>query len=48
MLRRVPDTTKINELLGWKPTKTLDDILSETIDEARLEHAGARGRAELR
>lgn len=36
MRRRVPDTTKINTLLGWRPMKTLDDILSETIEEARL------------
>jgi UDP-glucose 4-epimerase len=37
MRRRVPDTEKIRKLLGWRPTKTLDDILSETIDEARVE-----------
>ena len=29
--RRVPDTTKIRSLTGWKPTRSLDDILAETI-----------------
>jgi len=37
MRRRVPDTSKIEALLGWRPAKTLDDILDETIAEARLE-----------
>ena len=37
MRRRVPDTTKIGSLIGWHAVKTLDDILSETIQEARLE-----------
>ena len=39
MRRRVPDTGKINTLLGWKPTRTLDDILDEVIEDARLEMA---------
>ena len=29
--RRVPDTRKIQELTGWRATRTLDDILVETI-----------------
>ena len=37
MRRRVPDTSKIERLMGWRPTKSLDDILTEIIDEARLE-----------
>jgi UDP-glucose 4-epimerase len=37
MRRRVPDTSKIESLLGWTPEKTLDDILRETIEEAQLE-----------
>lgn len=36
MTRRVPDTTKINALTGWAPTRSLDDILEETIAEMRL------------
>ena len=40
MQRRVPDTTKIRELTGWQPTRNLDEILDETIAEARHELAG--------
>jgi len=35
--RRVPDTAKIRELTGWKPTRRLDDILTETIAHVRNE-----------
>lgn len=41
MRRRVPDTTKIRNLTGWRPVRTLDDILAETIVEATAELAGA-------
>jgi len=37
MQRRVPDTTKLRDLTGWSPKRTLDDILEDTIAEARLE-----------
>jgi UDP-glucose 4-epimerase len=37
MARRVPDTTKLRELTGWQPTRTLADVLRETIGEATLE-----------
>jgi UDP-glucose 4-epimerase len=37
MQRRVPDTTKLRRHLGWAPAYTLDDILIETIAEARAE-----------
>src|SRR5689334_7891052 len=36
MQRRVPDTTKLRALTGWAPTRTLDDILRETVAEARV------------
>ncbi|GLW96942.1 nucleoside-diphosphate sugar epimerase [Microtetraspora sp. NBRC 16547] len=39
MTRRVPDTTKLRELTGWKPSRSLDDILAETIAEARADLA---------
>ncbi len=39
MPRRVPDTTKLRTLTGWAPTYSLDQILAETIAEARLELA---------
>lgn len=42
MERRVPDTTKLRELTGWAPRRTLDDILAETIAEARAELAAFR------
>src|SRR5208282_4450086 len=32
MQRRVPDTTRINKLLGWQPTHVLDEILKSIID----------------
>jgi UDP-glucose 4-epimerase len=40
MRRRVPDTSKVRELIGWEPTRTLDDILKETILEAIAECSG--------
>lgn len=39
MLRRVPDTAKLNRLTGWAPLRSLDDILDQTIAEARQELA---------
>ena len=32
MQRRVPDISRINALIGWKPTRTLDDILLAVIE----------------
>jgi UDP-glucose 4-epimerase len=31
MMRRVPDTDKIEQLTGWKPERTLDDILADIV-----------------
>lgn len=31
MQRRIPDTTKIGELLGWRATRSLDDTLEDVI-----------------
>jgi UDP-glucose 4-epimerase len=39
MQRRVPSIDKITALTGWRPKRTLDDILSETLAEAAAEHA---------
>ena len=39
MRRRVPDTTKMRRLTGWQVTRSLDDILAETIAEAAAEQA---------
>lgn len=35
MTRRVPDTTKIETLTGWRPERDLDVILTEMIEDAR-------------
>jgi hypothetical protein len=29
MERRVPDTTKLEALTGWRPTRSLDDIIAK-------------------
>ena len=35
MQRRVPDTTRIQRLLGWQPTRNLDEILKTIIEYER-------------
>jgi UDP-glucose 4-epimerase len=35
MPRRFPDTAKIRERIGWRPTKALDEMLADVIDEHR-------------
>jgi UDP-glucose 4-epimerase len=35
MARRVPDTGRIRELLGWEPTRSLDQILNDVIESQR-------------
>lgn len=40
MERRVPDTTKLRVLTGWQPRRTLSDILSDAIADARAEWHG--------
>ncbi|WP_031167257.1 NAD-dependent epimerase/dehydratase family protein [Streptosporangium roseum] len=42
MTRRVPDTTKLRELTGWVPKRSLDDILTETIAETRADLAASQ------
>lgn len=39
MKRRVPVTTKLRALTGWAPRRSLDDVLCDTIAEARSELA---------
>ncbi|MDH2424138.1 NAD-dependent epimerase/dehydratase family protein [Sphaerisporangium sp. TRM90804] len=41
MTRRIPDTTRIRTLTGWAPTRTLHDILIETVADAERETAPA-------
>jgi UDP-glucose 4-epimerase len=35
MQRRLPDTAKIRERIGWQPTRSLDEMLADVIDEHR-------------
>jgi UDP-glucose 4-epimerase len=35
MYRRVPDIAKVRELIGWYPTRTLEDIVADVIDHTR-------------
>lgn len=35
MMRRVPNTDKITRLTGWKPTRTLDQIIETVVEHAR-------------
>jgi UDP-glucose 4-epimerase len=35
MQRRLPDTAKIRQRIGWQPTKALDEMLADVIDEHR-------------
>jgi UDP-glucose 4-epimerase len=39
MRRRIPDTTKIARLLGWRPTRRLDEILDDVIESQRAKDA---------
>jgi len=39
MRRRIPDTSKIEGLLGWRPTRTLDEILEDVIESQRAPEA---------
>ena len=41
MERRRPDIGRIRELIGWTPTRTLDEIVDETIQHRREELATA-------
>jgi UDP-glucose 4-epimerase len=35
MQRRVPDISRINALIGWNPTRSLDDILLAVIEDKK-------------
>jgi UDP-glucose 4-epimerase len=37
MERRVPDTTKLRTLTGWRPQRSLTDILKDALADARVE-----------
>ena len=44
MRRRVPSTDKLYQLMGWRPTKSLDEILRLMIEFQREVGAQALGR----
>jgi len=44
MRRRIPDISKIGQLLGWAPTRTLDQVLDDVIEAQRAPVAVAQGR----
>jgi UDP-glucose 4-epimerase len=35
MHRRVPDTTKIHDMVGWRPSRTLDDVVVDMVQSAK-------------
>lgn len=43
MFRRVPDVTKINRIIGYQPTYTLDEILMSVVDYHRFKMANRSG-----
>ncbi len=43
MQRRVPNTTKVNRLIGWKPAYALDEIIDSVIAHERAERSGQGG-----
>jgi UDP-glucose 4-epimerase len=43
MYRRVPDIAKVHELIGWAPTRTLEDIVADVIGHMGGEHFDAPG-----
>ncbi|MPZ91966.1 MAG: NAD-dependent epimerase/dehydratase family protein [Actinobacteria bacterium] len=43
MRRRMPDTTKIHELIGWRPEKSLDDIISDVVSDIRAKRPATTG-----
>jgi UDP-glucose 4-epimerase len=32
MVRRVPDTSRINALLGWSPANSLEDVIRDVVE----------------
>ena len=43
MRRRIPDISKVAELIGWRPTRTLDEILEDVIESQRAPQAVVQG-----
>lgn len=43
MQRRLPDITRVRDLVGWEPTRTLDSIISEMVALERAETPAVPG-----
>lgn len=39
MYRRIPDTTKVRELLGWRPSRSLENIIADVTEHYRSDEA---------
>jgi len=44
MYRRVPDTSKVRQAIGWQPTRALDEILGDVLASTHLAVAAERER----
>lgn len=42
MNRRIPDITRVNELIGWEPTRSLDEILSDVMNFGRTPNGSSQ------
>jgi UDP-glucose 4-epimerase len=42
MRRRIPDTSKVEGLINWRPTRSLDEILGDVIESQRAPEALAQ------
>ena len=39
MQRHIPDTSKIEALIDWRPTRTLDEVVEDVIESQRAPQA---------
>jgi UDP-glucose 4-epimerase len=42
MRRRIPDISKVGEVIGWRPTKSLSEILADVVESQRAPEPLAR------
>jgi hypothetical protein len=41
MHRRIPDISKISDAISWTPTRNLDEIIADVIEDARATDSAA-------
>jgi nucleoside-diphosphate-sugar epimerase len=39
MHRRIPDTAKVEGMIGWRPARTLDDVIADVAESAKVASA---------